>query len=596
VKAINCSMNIRMVRTALDLLESRHRRQAKLLFGAMVIGMLLEMLGIGVIIPLMLLVSGSESTQIDKLLPVFTQLVTREWLIVLGLGSLGLLYLLKNAFLAFLVWRQTEFVFGVQASLSCRLFALYLAMPYTFHLQHNSAQLIRNAVGEVKQFTFSLLFPALLFLAEILVALGLVAVLIYVEPFGALLTLFLLGGFGWIFQRATAGSLQRWGLARQLHEGRLVQHLQQGLGGVKEIKIFGREQDFLHSYGFNAKRNAEVGQRHLAMTQLPRLGVEMLAVLGLITLISFLVLQGRRLDDILPVVGIFIAAAFRLMPSINRMLNALQNVRFALPVLELLKSELAVTQPPLETPLPVGKSIFSEKLDFENVVYRYPGADRDALNLINLSICCGDSIGFIGGSGSGKSTLIDVGLGLFEPQSGRVTVDGVDIKTMMRDWQNKIGYVPQSIFLLDDSLRNNIAFGVALSRIDEQAVWRALRAAQLEDLVFSLPEGLDTEVGERGIRLSGGQRQRIGIARALYHDPEVLVLDEATSALDLATEAEVLDSVRTLSGAKTVIVVAHRIETLRHCNRIFRLEKGELVESGSYHEIIAMIEENRSVQ
>jgi ABC-type multidrug transport system fused ATPase/permease subunit len=290
-------------------------------------------------------------------------------------------------------------------------------------------------------------------------------------------------------------------------------------------------------------------------------------------------------EALVPTVGLFAAAAFRLMPSVSKVLSSIQSLRYAQPVIDTLTTELSLldrARPPQNG----GSLPFREELRLERLGYTYPDSPDAALKDINLSICHGASVGFVGGSGAGKSTLIDVILGLLTPTRGAVRVDGRDIQTDLRGWQNQIGYVPQNIYLTDDTLRCNVAFGLSHDQIDEKAVWRALRAAQLEEFVNELPEGLDSFVGERGVRISGGQRQRIGIARALYHDPAVLVLDEATSSLDAATERSVMEAVNALHGMKTILIVAHRTSTVEHCDTIIRLGRGAVVEAGDPQTIL----------
>jgi len=293
-----------------------------------------------------------------------------------------------------------------------------------------------------------------------------------------------------------------------------------------------------------------------------------------------MLLQGRMIEALLPTLGLFAAAAFRLMPSVIRDIGAVQSLRYGLPVIDVLHDELNLAAP--ETVAHV-KSVtpFRHALQLCQVSYTYPGSSEPALDQLSLIICRGESVGFIGSSGAGKSTLADILLGLLTPDLGEVRVDDQDIRRQLRNWQDQIGYVPQSIFLTDDTLCRNVAFGLPNTQIDEGAVWCAIRAAQLEDFVQSLPEGLSTMVGERGIRLSGGQCQRIGIARALYHDPAVLVLDEATSSLDIVTESGVMQAVRALHGTKTIIIIAHRISTVVHCDRLYRIEQGRVVEEGT---------------
>ena len=287
--------------------------------------------------------------------------------------------------------------------------------------------------------------------------------------------------------------------------------------------------------------------------------------------------QNRPMESLIPALGLFAVASFRLMPSANRLLNATQNVRFLMAAFDNLYREFCLlekTKPQQD----YSPTSFNNDLVLENVSYCYPSTETLALKKISLSIKQGESVGFIGITGAGKSTLVDVILGLLTPANGTVKVDGSNIQTDTRGWQDQIGYVPQAIFLTDDTIRRNIAFGLSDEKIEEDFVWSALRDAQLEKFVKGLPEGLNTQVGEGGIRLSGGQRQRIGIARALYHDPAVLVLDEATSSLDTTTESDFMDSVSVLKGNKTLIIVAHRLTTVEHCDYLFRLEGGRIVE------------------
>jgi ABC-type multidrug transport system fused ATPase/permease subunit len=356
-----------------------------------------------------------------------------------------------------------------------------------------------------------------------------------------------------------------------------MQHLRQGLGGAKDVKLLGRERNFLDVYRLHNAQSAQVSQYQAMSQMLPRLWLELLAVAGLATLVIAMLAQGRNMATLMPTLGLFAAAAFRLMPSVNRVLNAAQVLRFCGPVVNVLHEEVKLAAPePVSSPRAAASAGFQADIRLVDVAYAYPNAAAQALEGLTLRIRKGESVGFVGPSGSGKSTLVDVVLGLLTPQKGQVLVDSEDIQGKLRTWQDQIGYVPQSIYLTDDTLRRNVAFGLPEDAIDEAAVERAIRAAQLEEFAASLPKGLDTLVGERGVRLSGGQRQRIGIARALYHDPAVLVLDEATSALDTATESGVMQAVIALQGSKTVLIVAHRLSTVAHCDRLYRLEQGRV--------------------
>lgn len=575
-----------------ELLTPAERGSALVLLGLMVVGMLLETLGIGLVIPaITLLMQGDLATRFPALATVLSRIgnPTQAQMVIGAMVGLVGVYLVKNVFLAFLAWRQTHFAFGVQAQLSQRLFANYLRQPYTFHLQRNSAQLIRNVTTEVNLFSSHALIPGMLLFTEGLVMLGIGGLLIYVEPLGATLVVLVIGGAAGLFYRATRLRINRWGAERQLHEGLRLQHLQQGLGGAKDVKLLGREENFLAQYEEHNLRSAHAAQLQVALQQFPRLSLELLALTGLATLVISMTLQGRDMAGIVPTLGLFAAAAFRLMPSVNRLLGAVQTLRFMLPVIDTLHAELQLA-PPANTQIKDDVAIpFQSEISLQDISFTYPVAHTPALKRLTLTIKKGETVGFIGASGSGKSTLIDVILGLLSPSSGEILVDGRSVQKNLRSWQNQIGYVPQSIYLTDDTLRRNVAFGLPESQIDDLAVQKAVKAAQLEEFVVSLPEGLQTMVGERGIRLSGGQRQRIGIARALYHDPSVLVLDEATSALDSETEQGVMEAVDALHGSKTILIVAHRLSTVEHCDHLYRLDSGLMVDDGKPSAILRRI-------
>lgn len=564
------------------ILNRHQRRAAIVLLGMMLIGMVLETLGVGLVVPALTLMTQSDLTaRYPVLMPWLENIgsTSREHLVIAGMLALVGVYTVKTLFLSFLGWMQARFVYGVRADLSQRLFTGYMCQPYVFHLQRNSAQLIHNVINETNIIANTGLIPGFTLITEILVFIGISTMLFVVEPLGALLVVSTLGFAGWGFSHITKSRILRWGEARQLHEGLRIQHLQQGLGGVKDVKLLGREDDFFAQYWLHNVGSACSAQHEQTLQQLPRLFLELLAVIGLAALVLAMIGQGKPLDALLPTLGLFAAAAFRLMPSVNRVLLAIQNTRYTLPVIDSLYSELCLFDATLE-PQQSHPMLFKSKLILDQVSFHYPSTEALALHAVSLSVPKGTSVGFIGGSGAGKSTLVDIILGLLTPDSGTIEIDGIDIQTNLRGWQDMIGYVPQSIFLTDDTLRRNVALGIPYELIDEAAVWRAIRAAQLEQFINELPQGLDTIVGERGTRISGGQRQRIGIARALYHDPQVLVLDEATSSLDTATEREVMDAVRALQGDKTLIIVAHRLSTVEHCDCLYRLEQGKVVGEG----------------
>jgi ATP-binding cassette, subfamily B, bacterial PglK len=572
------------------ILTPAERRSAVVLLCLMVIGSMLEMLGVGILFPVMILMGQSNlATRYPRIQPVleFFGNPTQSQLIVgVMLGLVGI-YLIKNLYLAFFAWRQARFVQGIQAQLAQRLFAAYLRQPYTFHLQRNSALLGHN-IGEVGVFT-SVINSSMIIFTEGLALLGISTLLLLAEPLGVLIVALMLGVAVWSFNYITRARVTRWGVARQHHEALRSKHMYQGLGGVKDVKLLGRERNFLAQFKLHSSQGTRVAGSQAFLQQLPRLWLELLAVAGLALLVLSMLGQGVGTDRIVPTLGLFAAAAFRLLPSVNRMLAGAQFMRYNLPSVNLMYEEvkLIAAEPGIAQEKNTAPSrAFQTEVRLTKSSYIYPGAPTPALDSVSITIQKGESVGFIGPSGSGKSTLVDVMLGLLPPSDGQVIVDGLDIQKNLRAWQNQIGYVPQSIYLTDDTLRHNVAFGLPSEEIDDAAVQRAIKDAQLEEFIASLPKGLETIVGERGVRLSGGQRQRIGIARALYHDPAVLVLDEATSALDTATEQGVMQAVTALRGSKTLVIVAHRLSTVEHCDRLYRLEQGRVVAEGTPAEML----------
>lgn len=573
-----------LIKNVIKLLTPLELKGLLILLGMTFIGMFMEMLGVGLVIPVIgLLVQENlaTSTPFFNELYIFFGSPSKKSLIMGTLLALVGVFLIKNVFIAVMIWLQARFISNLQADMSQRLFTIYLRQPYTFHLQHNSSELIRNVGGEVTMLGSGIIAPGIQLITEGLVLLGIFTLLMLVEPIGTLVIGTVLGIASLSFYRLTKRYVSKWGETRQYHDGMRTQHLYQGLGGAKEVKLLGRESDFVDKYAFHTDMIASVNKFQTTLQQLPRLWLELLAVTALASLILIMLVQDGETNTILPTLGLFAAAAFRLMPSISRMINSLQQIRFSLPVVTTLYHELLLDSPESNTKKIKVRTEFNKSVCISDVNYTYPGSSCSSLKNISLSINKGDSIGIIGPSGSGKSTLIDVILGLLTPSSGTIIVDRQNIQNNIRSWQDNIGYVSQSIYLTDDTLRRNVAFGLADDEINDKAVTRAIKDAQLEKFVTELPNALETIVGEHGVRLSGGQRQRIGIARALYHDPSVLVLDEATSALDTQTEVGVMQAIKELRGKKTILIVAHRLSTVNHCNKLYRIENGEIAEEGS---------------
>jgi ABC-type bacteriocin/lantibiotic exporter with double-glycine peptidase domain len=569
-----------------SILTAAQKRTALGLIVLMLCSTLCEMLGIGLILPGLAVLSGAKAgSQSPFLQAILDRLGNPSRMNVVVWGAIGLLaiYLLKACVVLFTGYHAARFVRQLDRNLCERLFSSYLTQPWAYHLSHNSADMIRNltSMAGLADACSATLGAA----AEVFILLGIGSVLVWLDPFATMIVVVLATAstllLSWVFHRRTL----RWGQLRHQYHGAMMRTVQQGLAGVKELKILGCESYFIARYSQQASLVARVCERHSFVFVVPRLWHELAGITALCVLTITMAIQGKPLESFIPTLGVFAAAGFRMLPSVNRLSAAMQMMSYWSPTVETAVEELS-----RELPAPPARSAgipvtFRESLVLDGVSFQYEGTTTNAIDRINLTVPCGSSVGIVGSSGAGKSTLVDIVLGLLVPTTGRVLVDGVDITTDPRGWQQLVGYVPQSIFLSDDSIRANIAFGIDPACVDDAAVLRAVAAAQLDRFVAELPDGLDTLVGERGVRLSGGQRQRIGIARALYHDPQVLVLDEATSALDTATERDVMQAVDSLHGTKTLIIVAHRLSTMAKCDALYRLDRGRIILSGTFEEV-----------
>jgi ABC-type multidrug transport system fused ATPase/permease subunit len=541
--------------------------------------MLLETIGITIIFPLIKLISQPESIQNSSFIPESLKKIARvnkNDFVLFFLLILSIFFVVKFLFLYTQLLIQQKFIFNIRASISNNLFKGYLNEPYSFHLNHNSAELISTVTNDVGLLAY-VLTSAIMFVAEFTVFIGISGILFFIYPVVMISVTIIVGIIGALFQYITKKRIYNWGEIRQIHERKRIQQLQQGLGAIKEVKLRNLENYFSsHFFSSNSLlSNAEMKQSVLA--SLPRLFFELLASLSMIGLILFAVLKNTPIESLLTTVAVFAAASFRIVPSLNRIFSTKQTFRYGAPTIDALYKE-AVRFDKNKKSRSTTNLFFQKELKLEGVSFSYENTEKTAISDVNLTITKGQKIGFIGPSGAGKSTLIDVILGLLTPQEGKLTIDGIDILENLADWQNMLGYVPQNIYFTDDTLRNNIAFGIQEELIDENAIESALKAANLDKFISELPLGLDTIIGERGIRISGGQRQRIGIARALYTNPEILVLDEATSALDINTEKEVMASVDSLKN-KTVLIISHRLSSIQNCDKVYKVKDGVLGEA-----------------
>jgi ABC-type multidrug transport system fused ATPase/permease subunit len=558
-------------------LAINERRKLFFVWILVLIGMMLELLSLGLIIPFMGLLTQDDYA--EKFPSLYEQLgePTQQEILVTGVLFILAVYLVKAIFTYYSNWVQRAFLNRAKARLSNEIFQRYLCQPYSFHLDHNSSTLITNAENG-RTIVSGGLEPLLVLLTDGLIATGMFVLLLLVEPIGTLCVLVLFAAASVLFQFSTRKRIHEWGIAKKIESRLVLKHLQQGLGGAKEVKIMGREQLFLEEHKKSVSASMEVDRRFMMLQVIPRLWLELLAIVGLVVLVLAMIGSGDSVSQILPVLGLFAATSFRIIPSINRILASIQTLGYSKPIIRSVFDDLQLLVP--ITPKTGTEIQFSTSVCFENVSFKYSNAVGNANENLSFCIGKGEAVGIIGHSGAGKSTLVDILLGLLQPTAGAVLVDGVDIQNNLRSWQDHIGYVPQTIYLVDDTLARNVAFGLPDEMVNHDAIARSIKAAQLDEFVSSLPDGLNTIVGERGVRLSGGQRQRIGIARALYNDPDILVLDEATSSLDTETEQGVMDAVKELLGTKTIVIIAHRTTTVSYCTKVYKMDKAQIVGSG----------------
>ena len=565
------------------ILGEKYRHQILLIFVLIIIGTILETFSIALIFPALLLLSNPDDLLNNQLATdylYFLKQFSQIELIILGMIVILLSYLTKALFLFFLVWKQNSFSFNLQGYIAERIFKSYFDQPYIFHLQRNSAELIRNITFEVQQLSNGIFIQGLALLTEIFIFSAIILLLAFVQPVGTAVILAASLFLGAIYYFIMRNLWTSWGEERQFNEGFRLKHLQQGLSAIKDVILLGRKNNFINKFVKHNQLIVNVSRLQNTFQQLPRIAIEFFGVLMLFLLVVFLIFQNYTVQELIAYCALFAAAAFRILPSINRIISAISSVRFTMPAINTVYEEL-VSADKINLVIK-SKHLNNDEVDDEiislnNIFFKHYGTTNKTLDDINIKIKKGSVIGIVGPSGSGKSTLIDIILGLLKPEEGRVNYKGIDIHDDIVSYQKKIGYVSQNIYLSDDTLLKNIAFGIDDESIDINSINSVIKSAQLNKFVLSLPDNIDTVVGERGARISGGQRQRVGIARAIYHNPEILILDEATSSLDELTEKEIMKSIYEFKGQKTIIIVTHRLSTISECDIVYTLSDGKIV-------------------
>ncbi|HSU96444.1 MAG TPA: ABC transporter ATP-binding protein [Gemmatimonadaceae bacterium] len=566
------------------LMSARQRTQLVLLFLGMLAGAMMEMAGIGAIPAFAALVGSPDRVLNNGLVERYfgdLHSVPQSSLLLYAAGALLVLFIFKNTYLFLLLLAQSRFTQRFQSRLAVRVLRAYLYAPYHLHLQRNPSELLRNANSEALEIIASVVMPGMVLTMELLTVAAILTLLFLAEPAVSLFACILLGGTALVFMKTIRSRLSLYGEQIQFFRGKMVQSVHESLSSVKMTKVLGREDHFLKSFAAHTDGYSEANRFRQIATETPRLILEVTAIAGLLGVAAVLTAAGKPPITVTVTLALLSIALVRTIPSVNRITSSVATLRYGHYALEAINKDLTELETQSLTihgdALPMS---FRESIRFDDVSYTYPGASKASLAHISLRIGRGSSVAIIGPTGAGKTTLVDLLLGLLAPSDGCILVDEVNLTRAIASWQRSIGYVPQDIYLTDDSIRGNIALGIPAADIDPAAIDQALSAAQLDEFVRSLPAGLDTVVGERGVRLSGGQRQRIGIARALYHNPSVLIFDEATSSLDTATEELVIQAVDALRGSRTIIVIAHRLSTIRNCDYVFSLRDGAVSSEG----------------
>jgi ATP-binding cassette subfamily C protein len=582
--------NLRSIYCLLDPL-TRKRLPVSALMGLTV--SVMEAGGIGMLYPFLL--GLSDPASMDRMLGKINQLT--GWSVGEGGFALfgimaGLLLVAKNLLAIGVSFWQTRFLYEAEGKLSERLVKAYMDMPYLKLSQCNSAELVSNVHNVVGTVIGALVLPILGLMTEATMVAATILVLIAVDPVIAISV----GGFltvtALLLQIMLRRRLRRLGQISLQSNSGILHSLNHIFGGIREIRIYCRQEAFFAQFKKQRKLLTEFRRSQVFLNSLPRYYLELMLLLG-IGIVLAAAMSERSRANLIATMVVFIAGGLRLMPSYNRVMALAQQIRVALPAAFRLEEEFIRTKPDeLRSAASSAESISNKQgLEIEGLTFTFPETGQKIFDNLNLTIAKGEVVGLVGSSGAGKTTLIYLLLGLYRAAAGRILVDGVNIETNLDAWRSRIGYVPQDIYLLDDTMRANIAFGIDPAKVNEKALQRAVVQAELSDLVASLPKGMDTRLGERGVRLSGGQKQRISIARALYGNPEYLILDEATSALDNETESKITETINTLHGEHTMLIIAHRLSTVKQCDRLILMRDGQVAASGDFDSLNATNEE-----
>jgi len=555
------------------LITKSQRKKLAILTFLLFVGMIFEVFGLGILIPTLSIILDPEF--IDKT-PLFLTIrnyfpyVSDKNFTYFFLIFIVLVYFLKSLFMIFLLFKQNRFLTNTVTFISNSLFSSYMSQPYRFYLNRNGSELLKNIQIEIG-FFFNFLKSLISLVIEGGFILAILLTLIYIEPFGAISIGIFYGVLSVVFLSFTKHKLNIWGKTRQSIDKQLTKIALEGLGGIKDLIILGKTSFYIENFSKINYLRSRLTSNQSTLSQIPRFYLEFISILGLISFMILLIIQGEDPDSIITIIGVFVAATFRMIPSLNKIIAATQSIKYNQNSLNLIYDEIRLFSN-INNQYHLNDNFkFKNEIEFDKLYFGF-SKDKIVLSNINLKIKYGQTVGLIGESGSGKSTLVDLIIGLHEPNSGKILIDGDSNLHSTQDWRQNIGYVSQSIFLIDDSIKKNIALGVPENEINNSRIEEVLTQVQLSRYIKDLKFGIETKVGERGVQLSGGQKQRIGIARALYNQPNILILDEATSALDSETEKEVMESINNLKGDKTIIIIAHKMTTLSNCDIVLEIK------------------------
>ena len=568
-------------------LNKKQKSRVVVLIFMILIGAILETLGVSMIYPLIETVMMPEVFEQNAMIVWICNVLgytSAEQFVTFMLLALIFIFIFKNLYLLLLYYVQHSFITNSQYRISRDLLKVYLNRPYEFYLNASTGDIMRTVYSDSTGI-FNLLLQCMQFITEFMVAIFLGTYLLIIDPVMTIVMGILLVGITLLSSAFLKPRISRIGEESRQQQSKMYKTIMQSINSVKDVKVYAKEDAFLGIYRKYGKRYYNLARDHEVLSSVPRLAIEAFSLSGVLAYMAVMMKLGQDVQTMVPQLSAFAVAAVRLLPSASRINTYLANIAYYRPTLDYVYANVELPKNVDERAAEAKAVTETDKLKFhdcikvEQLYYKYPNTDKYIFENARMQVPYGKSVGIMGPSGAGKTTVVDIMLGLLRVESGTITCDGVNVLEHYGQWLANIGYISQTINMVDDTIRANIAFGVDVDDIDDARVWQVLEEAQLADFVRNLPNGINTVIGERGVRISGGQRQRVGIARALYHDPEILILDEATSALDNDTEAAIMEAIENFHGRKTMLIIAHRLKTIENCDIIYKVENGKIMET-----------------